>query len=304
MLASTGVVRWGRMELRRLHPADLPAARSLLTRVLIYDRVETVAEEKLFGADGVRTGRAFGAFEGATLLGVAAAAGRWVKLLAVAPEAERRGVGSALYEALRAQPSFRLRLCDHPGNYLSPGLDVRYHKGHGFAKRRGLVPLAEVENLRAPLVGNALVSEERMTALDQTARDHGYTLGRATGTDREPLLRFVKSAFAEVWAHEVGRALDGPLGAVHLARRGAEVVAFAAADGNNQGLGWFGPAGTLPEHRGRRLGEALLLRCLLDVRGLPEGGVIAWIGPKGFYARACGAVEDRRFVAYQEPEPT
>ena len=59
------------------------------------------------------------------------------------------------------------------------------------------------------------------------------------------------------------------------------------------------PAGTSPEHRGRGLGEALLLRCLLDVRGLPEAGVIAWIGPRAFYARACGAVSDRRFLSLE-----
>ncbi|HEX9105241.1 MAG TPA: GNAT family N-acetyltransferase, partial [Polyangia bacterium] len=76
-------------------------------------------------------------------------------------------------------------------------------------------------------------------------------------------------------------------------------VAFAAADGNNQGLGWFGPAGTDPAHRGKRLGEALLVRCLEDVRGLPEAGVIAWIGPKEFYRKTVGAVDDRRFVTLE-----
>ena len=103
-----------------------------------------------------------------------------------------------------------------------------------------------------------------------------------------------------MWAFEVGRAADGPRRAVHAAWLGGAPVAFAAADGNNQGLGWFGPAGTAPAHRGKRLGEALLVRCLEDVRGLPEAGVIAWIGPKAFYAKAVGAVDDRRFVALEQ----
>jgi predicted N-acetyltransferase YhbS len=102
-----------------------------------------------------------------------------------------------------------------------------------------------------------------------------------------------------VWSFEVGRALAGPRRAVHVAVQNNSFVAFAAADGNNQGLGWFGPAGTDPAHRGKKLGESLLLRCLQDVRGLPEGGVIAWIGPKAFYAKACGAVDDRRFVTLE-----
>jgi predicted N-acetyltransferase YhbS len=109
-----------------------------------------------------------------------------------------------------------------------------------------------------------------------------------------------------VWALEAGRALDGPRRALHMAFVDGDYaapVAFAAADGNNQGLGWFGPAGTDPGHRGKKLGEALLLRCLEDVRGLPEGGVIAWIGPKEFYAKACGAADDRRFVTLERPAP-
>jgi hypothetical protein len=59
--------------------------------------------------------------------------------------------------------------------------------------------------------------------------------------------------------------------------------------------------GTLPAHRGRRLGEVLVLCCLADVWERVDGGVIAWVGPVDFYARACGAVPDRRFVVYEEP---
>ena len=103
-----------------------------------------------------------------------------------------------------------------------------------------------------------------------------------------------------MWALEVGRAAAGPRRAVHAAFAAGAPVAFAAADGNNQGLGWFGPAGTDPAHRGKRLGEALLVRCLEDVRGLPEAGVIAWIGPKAFYAKTVGAVDDRRFITLEQ----
>ena len=40
---------------------------------------------------------------------------------------------------------------------------------------------------------------------------------------------------------------------------------------------------------------------LHDVRGLPEAGVIAWIGPKEFYRKTVGAVEDRRFIQLERP---
>jgi predicted N-acetyltransferase YhbS len=150
--------------------------------------------------------------------------------------------------------------------------------------------VGEVENIRAPLSGPL--------AAPKVPR---YQLRRSDNKDREALLDWIGRAFAPVWAHEVARALDGPRRAVHAAWCDGVPVAFAAADGNNQGLGWFGPAGTDPAHRGKRLGEALLLRCLDDVRGLPEAGVIAWIGPKEFYRKTVGAVDDRRFVQLEEP---
>jgi GNAT superfamily N-acetyltransferase len=148
------------------------------------------------------------------------------------------------------------------------------------------------------------------------ASSAGYTLRRAEAGDLPALLAMIESQFSPIWAYEVARALGPRLGgeaaahtpeldegaAVHLACDGAsEIVAFAAHDGNNRGLGWFGPMGTLPAHRGHGLGEALLLACLADVRARPEGGVIAWVGPVSFYGRACGAVPDRSFVVYEEP---
>jgi hypothetical protein len=207
-------------------------------------------------------------------------------------------VGSALLSAVREG---KLRVCDHPGNYLSPGVDVRYAEAPPFLGRHGLRPTRQVENLRAPLDGNPLVLESRSAELDARCTAAGYSVARVSELTRTPVLDWIGRTFAPVWAFEAARALAGPRAALHAAFQGAVPVAFAAADGNNQGLGWFGPAGTEAAHRGRGLGEALLLRCLIDVQGLPEGGVIAWIGPKAFYERACGARSDRRFTVFEEP---
>jgi GNAT superfamily N-acetyltransferase len=288
------------MQIVRLAREALPEARDLCAAALAFDHVSTVVEEKLFGDDGARRGVTLAAVDGDALLGVMAVAGRFIKLLAVAAPHRRRGVGTRLLEAARAEAGGgKLRIFDHPGNYLSPGLDVRYVEGDAFLRARGFRVLGEVENIRAPLDGNPLVSESRVVELGVHAIRAGYQLRRGTPDDAA-LLEMVAGSFAPVWAHEVRRALAGPRRAVHVAEHEGRPVAFAAADGNNQGLGWFGPAGTLSDHRGRGLGEALLIPTLLDVRGLPEAGVIAWIGPKPFYARACGAVDDRRFRQYEE----
>ncbi len=285
------------MRIAELTPADLPSATELLVAALPWDGVGVVAAEKLFGENGARQGRTWGAWRGELLVGVAAMAGRWIKILAVAPSHTRDGVGSTLLAAVRASGSeARLRVGDHPGNYLSPGLDVRYDGARSFFLRHGFALVGEVENLRAPLDDNPLVTADRQSELIARTRALGYVVQRATAADEAALLQMTASAFSPVWAHEIARALAGPRRAVHVALHNNQPVAFAAADGNNQGLGRFVPAGTLPDHRGKGLGEALLLGCLLDVRGLPEGGVIAWVGPKPFYARACGAVVERRFL--------
>ena len=272
-------------------------ARELLRRALPHDRVDVVFDEKLFGDDGARSGWVLGAYEGRAVVGVLAQAGRFVKVLAVDPELRRQGIGGQLLDAARARADGPLRIGDHPGNYLSPGVDERYADGLAFLRKRGFVERARVENLRVPYAGNPLVSGARARALAEDAAGVGYRVARPTAAELPALLDFVSRDFAPVWAQEAAHAQRGPRGALFaaFAASGAP-VAFAAADGNNQGLGWFGPAGTHPEHRGRRLGEALLLACLVAVEGLPEAGVIAWIGPKAFYARAAGAVEDRRFV--------
>src|SRR5207237_1349194 len=158
-----------------------------------------------FGENGAREGFAVGATVDGELVGVAAIAGRWVKLLAVAPQARGRGVATALLKEARTAAGGRpLRIGDHPGNYLSPGLDIRSAVG-------------EVENLRAPLDGNPLVTEARGASLGSAATAAGYALRRVGEPDRTSLLGFVEREFAQVWAHEVARALEGPRRAVHAA---------------------------------------------------------------------------------------
>lgn len=281
----------------------LDEAVALLVGALPHDRIDVVCEEKLFGDDGTREGHVVGVRVDGELAGVLAQAGRFVKLLAVSPDHRRRGIGSALlHDAVAAAPGLVLRVGDHPGNYLSPGVDERYTEGLAFLSARGFVEQRRVENLRTPYEGNELVSVARGDLLLRDAGTRGYRIARPTEKEIAPVLAFIGAEFAQVWAKEAGLAYAGPRQALFCAflPDGAP-VAFAAADGNNQGLGWFGPAGTLLPHRGKKLGEALLLQCLLAVAGLPEAGAIAWIGPKAFYARAVGAMEDRRFVQLERP---
>jgi GNAT superfamily N-acetyltransferase len=282
----------------------LEEARAVLRQAHPHDEItDAVADEKLVGENAGRVGRTWVATNAdRAVVGVAAAAGRWLKLLAVSAPHRRRGIGSALLA--QAQAFARrggaavLRAMDHPGNYLTPGVDERATEGLAFLRARGFRDAGEAENLDVPLTANPAVSQARAEALALTVGAKGYVLRRGAEGDREALVRLAREAFSNAWSYELARALGNDPPGVHLALDdGGAVVAFAAHDGNNRGLGWFGPAGTLPDHRGRGLGEVLLLRCLLDiVRSGRTSATIAWSGAHAFYQRVCGARRGRRFL--------
>ena len=107
--------------------------------------------------------------------------------------------------------------------------------------------------------------------------------------------------FGGAWPFELARALAAVPAGVHVALKDGAYCAFAAHDGNNRGLGWFGPTGTWPAHRGQGLGEVLLVACLVDVADAHPRCEVAWIGPRPFYEKVAGIVAERRFVVMTRP---
>ncbi len=288
------------MRVRPLERADLPAATAILAAACAFDRAAVVADEKLFGRGPVGDPRAWGAWEGEALVGVAAICARYLRVLAVMPAARARGVGSALLAtcetAAREAGEPRLRALDQPGNYLAPGIDVGNHEVITWLEKRDWVRDGEPRaNLWIAVRDNPRVTKARAEALAEAVREQGYDVRRAR-VDETALVDAVAKEFGGAWPFELAAALQDPVG-VHVALHEGAYCAFAAHDGNNRGLGWFGPTGTWPAHRGKGLGEALLLACLVDVAEHHERCEVAWIGPRPFYEKAAGLVEDRAFVA-------
>jgi len=272
-----------------------------------FDRAADVAREKLFEAGpivpkGFSPVHAFGAWEADELVGVAAVSGRWIRLIAVVPHARRRGVGSALLDACAEQAAQagidELSLLAQPGNYLAPGIDERNVETIAWLEKRGFVRGDELRtNVIVNVQGNPRVTHARLDELAAAASSRGYEIRRARLADAQALLDAVAQEFGGAWPHEILKAIsDGPACGVHLAIKGGAICAFAAHDGNNRGLGWFGPTGVWPAHRGNRLGEVLLMACLLDVADVHAQCEIAWIGPREFYDKVAGIAGERRFV--------
>jgi GNAT superfamily N-acetyltransferase len=279
----------------------------------------------------------FGAWDDAhSLVGVAATCGRWLRVLAVHPGARDRGAGTALLTA--CEQAGARRTLDQPGNYLAPGIDIRNTETIGWLERRGWRRTADLRtNVVIEVRDNPRVTAERARALAAAAVAHGYEIRRAR-SDEHALLDAVSAEHGGAWPYELARALAyvplasanrprathgalpevtraratdrrsaadaaTPCGvpAVHVALRDGQYCAFAAHDGNNAGLGWFGPTGTWPAHRGRGLGEALLLACLVDVAAEHDRCEVAWIGPRAFYDKGAGIAFDRQFVVLEKP---
>jgi len=291
---------------RPLLAAEAPEAVKLLAESCQHDDIAVVAEEKLHGpaANSVwqvalTTQRDDG------LAGVAVVSGHWLRLLAVSPKKRRQGVGTALLESVEAlcreHGETRLRTMDQPGNYLSPGISVRNEETIRWLEKRGFREVHRNHNLLIDVQKNPRVSAQAL-AEATSALPPGYQARRAARSDVPALTQAVREEFSAGWAFEIESAITRLGGAVHVATApDGTWAAFAAHDGNNNGLGWFGPAGTWPAHRKKGIGKALLLACLLDVAkaGLHHC-TISWIGPRPFYSQVAGIEQEHEFVVLEK----
>ncbi len=275
---------------------DRPKASALAALVDAALPGEGLAEDELvavcFDDDGAGDPMVvFATDDGA---GVAAAvvheaAGRrvgFVQLVAVHPEARRRGHGRALVEAVAAwageeHDAAVVAVGGAAPFYLWPGVDVHatpalcLFESLGFTAHGAEINMSFPTRHRAPVPAGL----ELRRALEEADADAG--------------LAFVARHWPN-WVAEAKRAVDH--GSCHLvvASDDGAVVGFGCHSVNR--LGWLGPMGTDPDRRHGGAGNALLGAIATDLMaaGLAEVEV-AWVGPVGFYANAAGATVSRTF---------
>lgn len=255
--------------IRPASSADLPRLRNLCARAndMPYD-LARVAGEKCFGAgvSGEPEVRVWGDFAGLSVT-----CGRWLRILAVDRAHRGQGIGTAL---LRDAESRGITgIAAEAGNYFTPGV---LEEQTGFFMNRGYQETARTQNLETTELPGAGCQVPDVQP--------------ATG-NRQPILEFIERHFGPIWAFEASKGI-----LFHTEENG-EITGFAAHEANNRGLGFFGPTGVAPAHRGKGLGQQLLRACLADARRLGyERVVIPWTDAIGFYEKACGARVAHRFV--------
>lgn len=288
----------------RIHPLD-PGQLGSVLRVwndaAIYDPMTAaLAREKIWSDPDFDSDLALAATVGDVLagfaVGVARASSRaFVKLLAVHPDWQRRGIGRELLKTLeillRLRGASSIRWLESAPNYLAPGIDRRNAAATAFVRAMGYSHVGETHNMTVDLA---------FELPPANPPDRTVDMRRARVEDRDRLVDFLTPRWA-AWIPEVLIALGNDPPSLFIAARNDGIVGFAAWDANNVGTGWFGPMGVDENNRGSGVGCVLLRQCLHEIRaqGL-NSAIIPWVGPGGFYERCAGAQADRDFDRFEK----
>lgn len=258
---------------------DLPQLRALFasSNDAPYD-LAAVAEEKCFGA-GIAGEPVVRVIGESAIQAAAVRCGKWLRLLVVARDARRRGLGTALLND--AAPRV---IAAEPGNYFTPGVPIHDTGARAFLERHRYVGTATTWNLEVrPMPAH----EERVK--------------RVTERDKERFLTFVEREFGRIWRFEAAKAFERDVPPAFAAEVDGEIAGFVVHDVNNRGLGFFGPTGVARNMRGRGLGRALLLASLADLRAMGFARVvIPWTDALEFYRRSADAVPAHQFATYEK----
>ena len=272
--------------LRTAGPQDLPALRDFLASAndAPYD-ISVVAEEKCFGR-GIDGWPIVRLFEEGGIQGAAVICGRWLRILAVARNARRRGIGRMLLAD--AESLGATLVAAEPGNYFTPGVPMDDEGSRAFCHAVGYIETRWTWNLEVGLDSIPPASD----------------VFRPTAAQADHVLHFVEAEFGKIWRFEASRAFERELPTIFAASEQGRITGFAVHDVNNRGLGFFGPTGVAKSMRGRGIGARLLLASLADLRRLGHArAVIPWTDAIEFYRKSCGAEPAYRFIAFAKPRP-
>jgi mycothiol synthase len=193
----------------------------------------------------------------------------YITLFAVAPEAQRNGIGTKLLAAaedyLKSQQRSTCMIASYAPGYFIPGVDVSAYAGAlDFLKKRGYSevyrPVA-MKTMLAEVTTPAWVNERREKLAAEGVKVEPFSAEMATA-----VVKFAKREFAGDWVRMVKEVMGAILlGAsakrLLVARERGEVVGFSHYDRNR-----FGPIGVSTSQRGRGVGQVLMFETLAAQR--------------------------------------
>ena len=119
-------------------------------------------------------------------------------------------------------------------------------------------------------------------------RERGISIRRGMAPEKSRVLRWIGEHFNAYWVSEADVAFAVQPTTIVLAHRGDDLLGFACYDTTHRNF--FGPTGVAEAARGQRIGTALLLACLHEMRHAGYMyAIIGWAGPSDYYAKVVGA---------------
>lgn len=299
------------MPIRQLQEADLERITFIAHVGLEFDEVNAaVLREKTVGARNLDVDLSLAYEEGDKVVGfIQGSVGKpaegklcgHVRMFVVDPAYRNQGIGGKLLAELESRLKKigvqEVSIMDDPANYFMPGLDFRYTEGVCFLLKHGYTKVHENHNLLCDL---SIDAWPQLADQVKSLADEGVEIRRATQADGEDIHAFLDGIWPG-WHIEVANALENDPVSLFIARHEGKTIAFSGYQGNNRGLSWFGPMGTLPVLRGKGIGGILLRLCLQELakQGYRKA-IIPWVGPTRFYSRLCGARLDRCFYVFRK----
>jgi len=117
----------------------------------------------------------------------------------------------------------------------------------------------------------------------------GVDVRRAMAPEKQIIIDWVGQTFAPEWVSECDVAFAQQPISCFIAVEAGNLVGFACHDATCKNF--FGPTGVSGTHRGRGIGQALLLACLHAMAGQGYAyAIIGGVGPVEFYAKTVGAI--------------
>lgn len=126
----------------------------------------------------------------------------------------------------------------------------------------------------------------------------GIKIKRGFSGEKKQILEFIRENFQENWAGETEQALNQSPSHCFLAVEEGKILGFACYDATAKGF--FGPIGIHSDARGKKIGEALLIRTLEAMREEGYGyGIIGWVNTAEVFYRKTVQAE---YIPGGEPE--
>ena len=202
----------------------------------------------------------------------------WITAFGVHPDAQRQGIGQALFAQtlarLAGMGASEVLISPYTPNYFTPGVDVAaYPAAITFLHAAGWQTLYEPISMRAETTGFQIPEEVR--AREQALAQEGYQVRPVTAADLPELMPFIARHFGWDWVRHAQDYL------LELFGPGSDQVCFLVAVQGGRIVGYcqqrrerFGPFGVDPALRSKGIGRVLLFHCLGEM--LARGFHSAW----------------------------